>query len=133
MRALQELLLAYSDWLDSLLLAYPTGQPALDERLAGRVHARHRFWSALRALPRGCLLNLGSVRSDISWLRMEELQSFAATWAVSPPGTGTYEVIAAARRRVLDAFPLPPWPDRLRALSEVARITQRTFRIASAI
>lgn len=130
--AFQELVVAHSNWADRLVPTYPTGDDELNWTLLLQVNHRHHFWSARHALERGCLIHLAGVRRYVQALSADELRETAANWPDDPSspsstGDGIYARIAAARQRVLDAFPQPPLPDRLTALQALHDLTTQTF------
>lgn len=132
LNAFHELLFAHSDWVDRLVPAFPTGDDELNWALLLQVNQRHHFWSARYALERGCLIHLAGVRRYVQELSVDHLQKIAAGWpdddaSPSSTGDGIYARVATARHRVLDAFPLPPLPDRLTALQALHDLTAHTF------
>lgn len=126
--AFAHLLRAFSDWLDPLVSAYPTGHPQRDLALARLAYYRHHAWSALYAPEHGCLLHLAAMRQFVQQISLADLSKYAADSLATDADAGARLLsdagITAARDDLLNTFVLPDPPAaRLAALDELLRRT----------
>ena len=120
--------LAYSSALDACA-------PLVNEDACrwapGCFYHRHRLLSGYYAIQKGCFLHAADVRLEVA-RRLVWCLNLAEGESALPKDLQKIECSAAvldSRRAILDACPVPPWPERFSALLALEFYTKKRFQV----